>query len=389
MNLAERLAGKIRRDGPVPFDWFVERALYDPRGGFYTGGRGAGRAGRDFVTSPEVGPLFGLLVGRAIDRYWETLGQPDPFVVVEAGAGGGRLAREVLRAEPACLSAMRYVLVERSAALRAAQRELLVIEPPGEAIGPFVPSEDALSPLARAGPVFTALDDLPARSFEGVVLANELLDNLPFGIAQWSGETWEEIRVGLAGGPGADRELAEVVVPAAESDAAALNALTSGVDVPPGARMPIERGVEEWLRTCAAAMSRGVVVLIDYMDTLEGVIARGPHGWLRTYRGHASGGPPLEHPGSQDITADVVSEQLVRAARSAGFRVVEECSQSDWLSALGVEEMVESGRAVWGERARLGDVEAIAARSSVTEAAALTDPASLGAHRVVTLSKAW
>src|SRR4051812_20897740 len=114
------IAQLIHREGPVTFDRFMEAALYGD-GGFFAEGRGAGRAGRDFVTSPEVGPLFGACVARALDRLWRVLDQPDPFFVVEAGAGNGRLAREVLRAAPACLAALRYVLVERSAPLRAEQ----------------------------------------------------------------------------------------------------------------------------------------------------------------------------------------------------------------------------------------------------------------------------
>src|SRR5215218_6545670 len=119
--LAERIAERIRREGPIPFDRFVDAALYDEEGGFFARGGGAGRAGRDFVTSPEVGVLFGTLMARFLDRVWSELARPDPFVVVEAGAGRGRLAADVLRARPDCTPALRYVLVERSAALRAAQ----------------------------------------------------------------------------------------------------------------------------------------------------------------------------------------------------------------------------------------------------------------------------
>ena len=118
--LAERIAERIRREGPIPFDRFVDTALYDEPGGFFARGGGAGRAGRDFVTSPEVGVLFGALVARFLDRGWSELSRPDPFVVVDAGAGRGRLASDVLRAEPDCGRALRYVLVERTAALRAA-----------------------------------------------------------------------------------------------------------------------------------------------------------------------------------------------------------------------------------------------------------------------------
>jgi SAM-dependent MidA family methyltransferase len=79
-------------DGLRPLSAVLEAALYDPATGFYeTGGR-AGRRG-DFLTSPEVGPLFGAVVARALDRWWDGLGRPDPFVVVDAGAGPGTLAR--------------------------------------------------------------------------------------------------------------------------------------------------------------------------------------------------------------------------------------------------------------------------------------------------------
>ncbi len=85
---------RIHRGGPIRFGAFMDLALYGPQGFFARGG-GAGRSGQDFITSPEVGPLFGVCVARALAAEWERLGEPDPFLVVEAGAGNGRLAREV------------------------------------------------------------------------------------------------------------------------------------------------------------------------------------------------------------------------------------------------------------------------------------------------------
>src|SRR3954463_11195059 len=105
------LADRIARDGSVRFDVAMELLLYGDDGFFTTGG-GAGRRA-DFITSPEVGPLFGAVIANAIDTEWHRLGRPDPFVVVEAGAGRGALARAVLDARPACSPALRYVCVER------------------------------------------------------------------------------------------------------------------------------------------------------------------------------------------------------------------------------------------------------------------------------------
>jgi SAM-dependent MidA family methyltransferase len=362
-------------------------ALYEPDVGFFASGHGAGRAGRDFVTSPEVGSLFGACVARALDRSWRELGAPDPFVVVEAGAGNGRLARDVLRAHPECERALHYVLVEVSAALRDEQRERLELEPPDEALGPFAkaaPDDDAPIPVSGSGPVMVSLEQLPALELTGVVLANELLDNLPFGIAHASGAGWMEVRIATA----AAGVFEEVLVPAEPTDADALDAIVEGLTVPLGARLPIPRGVDAWLSACARMLRHGTLIAVDYVDDALGLLERGAaDGWLRTYRAHARGGAALDTPGTQDITADVVREQLVHAARRSGFTIAADDAQADWLRGLGIEALADEGRRQWETRAHIGDLEALAGRSRVTEASALTDPAGLGAHRVVTLSR--
>ncbi|HEX5613585.1 MAG TPA: SAM-dependent methyltransferase [Acidimicrobiia bacterium] len=382
MSATERLEQLIRREGPIPFDRFVEVALYEPGAGFFATGRGPGRAGRDFVTSPETGSLFGRLVARALDRSWGALGRPDPFVVVDAGAGTGRLAREVLRAGPACAPALRYVMVERSAALRTAQRELVRVEPADEAFGPYVEGPDDERTIAPgSGPVVTAIAELPALEVEGVVIANELLDNLPFGVAVRRDGGWCEVMVALDGDGGFD----EVVVPASRPDAAALDATTAGVVVPDGVRLPIPRGIDGWVEATGAMLRRGHLVAIDYTVSAAAAITRG--GWLRTYRAHAAGESPLWRPGEQDITADVVVEHLERSARAHGFVPVSRVRQADWLRSLGIDDDVNVARDTWRARAHIGDLEAIAARSVVHEADALCDPTGLGAHTVCTFTR--
>src|SRR5690349_9873553 len=170
--LPARLAERLAHGRTLTFPEFVEHALYDPVEGFYAaGGRAGGRG--DFLTSPEVGPLFGALVARWLDRTWLDLGRPDPFVVVDAGAGPGTLARTVRVAEPTCAPALVYVLVERS----ALQRELHAEHLPGwvgEAEGEEL-DRRAAAPLDGAGPLFVSSPGMPSR-WDGAAVANELLD---------------------------------------------------------------------------------------------------------------------------------------------------------------------------------------------------------------------
>lgn len=375
---------RIRRNGPITFAAFQDAALYEPDGGFFASGGGAGRAGRDFLTSPEVGTLFGALVARHLDAVWRHQGAPDPFVVVEVGAGRGRLAADVLRAAPACAPALRYLLVERSARLREEQRALLALEPVDEVLGPFVVStdpDDPASPLPGTGPIFAALEDLPAVELEGMVLANELLDNLPIRIVERTADGWDEVRVGIDESAGAQR-LIEVLVPADAGLIAEAAVVAGDLPIAPGTRLPVPIEIVDWCARIAAMLRRGEVVLLDYADETHGLVARGVEGWLRTYRLQGRGTHPLDQPGRQDITCDVPLGYLRAVGARVGFVPDVESTQAEWLRGLGIEELVEEGREVWRARAHLGDLEAIAGASRVGEAEALTDPDGLGAHVV-------
>lgn len=367
--MADRLGERIRRHGPVPFSVFMEHALYDPDGGFYSRGGSAGRRG-DFLTSPEVGPLFGALIARALDQWWVVAGRPAPFVVVDAGAGPGTLARSVLAAAPECLTALRYVLVELSATQRAKHAEYLPIEPAvAAAIGHAgEPDTDVPTVLAAPGPVFVSLAELPAVPAH-VIMANELLDNLPVDIVEWGGERWSEVLVGVDGD-----EFVEVRVPA--TDELARWASESVPEPAPGARLPVQRAAQRWLADALDLLAPlGRLVVIDYTATTLELSTRP---WLRTYRGHDRGGEPLDDPGRQDITVDVDIDQLARVQPPTATH-----TQADFLSSHGMLVLVDEGRRVWKRRARFGDLAALAARSRISEADALNDPNGLGAFTVL------
>ena len=356
IGIPEALGRLLAERGRLRFDEYVDWALYDAGHGFFATSGGAGRGGADFITSPEVGPLFAAVVARWLDGVWADLGRPDPFTVVEAAAGRGALAIGVRAARPTCAPALRWVLVERSAALRARQREHLPVDAgPGPAGG---------------GPRFSSAADLPAGPVVGVVLANELLDNLPFRLFERSSTSWQEVWV-TAGRDG----LVEVLGDAPGAVAMELDRLAP--DAVAGARVPRQEAAGEWVGRALSLVERGRVLVVDYADATASLAARPPEQWLRTYRSHDHGGSPLEGPGSQDITVEVALDQLPAVDRAA------HSTQADWLRAQRIDDLVDAARAVWAQRAGIGDLAAVRARSTVSEADALTDPDGLGAFTVL------
>ena len=369
-TLAERIAQRIARHGPIPFSAFMEAALYDEVDGFYAAGGHAGRRG-DFLTSVEVGPLFGAVVATALDTWWDDLARPDPFVVVDAGAGPGTLARTLLAAQPRCAPALRLVLVERSAAQRARHVEGLPLVPAAEAFAGVDDDEhDDGHDLAGSstwqtgrGPLVVSLAELPVGPFTGVVIANELLDNLAFDVLVWDG-SWRTTLVTAD----VDGRLGEITVPASRVPA------DLPIDVPLGARVPIAADAHHWVEDVLGRLQRGRLVAFDYTAASADLARRPWRDWLRTYRANERGVHPLREPGTQDITADVPLDQLPAASRVS--------TQAEWLVEHGIDGLVEEGRRTWIERAGIADLAAMKARSRIREADALLDPRGLGSFTV-------
>jgi SAM-dependent MidA family methyltransferase len=368
--LHERIVAVIDRHGPIGFDQYMDIALYDPIDGFYCRGGTAGRRG-DFLTSPEVGPLFGAVIARALDGWWDDLGCPGAFVVVECGAGPGTLARSVLAAAPRCAAALRYVLVERSATQRGRHGELLALDYPAVAFPPLDDDDTRIdgTQIDVSGPIVVSLAELPALGITGVVLANELLDNLAFAVIERSAGGWNEVLVGHH-----DGHLVDVLVPAPPGYCAMAAALAPGASI--GQRIPVQVGIWSWLSDVLGIIERGVLVCFDYGRSTGEMAAT--RGWLRTHRRHVGGTDPLASPGDYDVTADVALDQLDRVARPTTIE-----TQAAFLARFGIGELVAQGRAVWEARASVGDVAALTARSRVREAEALMDPDGLGGFAVM------
>jgi SAM-dependent MidA family methyltransferase len=340
-SAAESITAAIQAaGGAISFEQYMGLALYG-EGGFYQDGGKAGRRG-NFITSPEVGPLFAAVIARYLDDCWNELGCPSSFDVVEVGAGPGTLARGIVDAQPKCMSALKYVAVEISEAQRALH--------PG-----FVDS----------------VEHFPDRTIQGVILANELLDNLPFKLFVYDSK-WMEALVGL----GDDGKFVEVlravdVIPAILPKSAPL-----------GSRAPIQTAASQWLLNVSQKLSRGRVLVFDYCSESTSELAVTPwREWLRTYKDHDRGVHYLIEPGTQDITTQVMIDQLME--------VVPELSvtqQSEWLHKWGIDDLVSEGSSYWEQHKSAPDIAAMKMRSRLNEAQALTDRDGLGAFSAIVLN---
>jgi SAM-dependent MidA family methyltransferase len=321
--------------GAIPFSEYMRLALYG-QGGFYTTGGRAGRRDGDFITSPEVGPLFGTVIARALDAWWKELGSPSRFDVVECGAGPGTLARSILAAQPECFGAMHYVAVEISASQRA-------LHPQG----------------------VESRETMPDDPITGVILANELLDNLPFRLFVFDGLWMEAFVAQASGGQFVEVLRTSDVVPSCLPRTAPL-----------GSRAPIQDAAASWVRDCLSKIDHGRLLLFDYCSASTAEIAFTPwREWLRTYRDQGRGVHYLYDPGSQDITAQVLLDQL-----PSGFST---STQAEFLTRWGIDELVREGSDYWESMKQAPDVAAMKMRSRSNEASILTDPSGLGVFSVL------
>jgi SAM-dependent MidA family methyltransferase len=295
-TVAARIRRAIEERGPISFGEFMDLALYGP-GGFYDQPP-VGRGGH-FLTSPHVHPVFAELLLRALLDLRDPLGRPEPLPIVEVGAGDGTLAANLLRLlEERGGPAVDYAVVERSPGARAALADLpvRVTERLGDAEHP-----DAM-----------------------VVVANELLDNLPFRRVRGTRDGVVEIRIDTDGDG-----FVEVDVPC-DPNVAKLAAEQG--PLAPGQEAIVPVGAIGFVDELATTIRRGYALLIDYGSAI------GPSSDVHGYRAHRVVENVLRDPGSADITAGVDFGAIVRRAERGGLRSLGLASQRDVLLALGFAE---------------------------------------------------
>lgn len=328
------------------FDAYVERCLYG-QDGFYATSGTAGRRRGDFLTSPEVGPLFGAVLTRALVATWQAAGRPEPFTVHDVGCGPGTLLRTVSVALDDLVAAG-----ELSARERAAW---------------------SLVGVDRVTTDGASVTELPDDLSTSVVVANELLDNLPFRVLVGGAGLDGLAEVRVSTGPDGP---VEVVGPVDGGGAPAWFPADAVEGLAVGRRSPLLEQARAWVDAVLARNPLAVLVFDYGAPTTVELVERG--GWLRTYRRHHRGHDPLTEPGRSDITTDVAWDQLPTPDRLE--------TQADFLRRWGVDGLVDEGRRRWREAAAAPNVTALRMRSRTVEVDALLDPDGLGGWWVASWS---
>jgi SAM-dependent MidA family methyltransferase len=315
-----RLIREIRREieahgGALPFDRYMELVLYSPALGYYTAGARKFGAEGDFVTAPEISPVFGRCLARQAKQILRELDGGD---LLEFGAGTGRLAADML-AELEILGSLpeHYFILELSPELQQRQRQTI---------------EDRIPHLSER---VVWLQEPPTAGFRGLVVANEVLDAMPVhrfrfepqGISEQYVE-WKDERFRLCWRPPKDPTLEQAV---------------AGLDLEPGYESEINQRAAPWVRQLSDTLEAGVVILIDYgYPRAEFYHPQRNSGTLMCHYRHLAHSDPLVYPGLQDITAHVDFTAVAEAAQRAGLRVCGYTSQAFFLMGCGLDQIMGS-----------------------------------------------
>ena len=321
---SERLRTRIQEQilaagGAIPFSRFMELSLYAPGLGYYSAGATKFGAAGDFVTAPELGPLFAACVADSLTPVMQQLGPAAD--IVELGGGSGAFAEVALKkllaadALPA-----RYAILEPSADLRARQQERL---------------REHLNPLLYD--LVDWLDAPPQEPWDGVLFANEVIDALPTPrFTLRDGEVFEE-HVALDG----EGRFVRMDRPADALLAAAVRHVERARNegpFPDGYRSELLPQLPYWIQAVIGGMRNGAMLFVDYgYPRGEYYNAQRSDGTLRAFRRHHLVDDVLALPGLQDITASVDFTALAEAGTGAGFDLSGYCAQASFLIGNGLE----------------------------------------------------
>jgi SAM-dependent MidA family methyltransferase len=316
-------------DRRITFAKFMDLALYHPTAGYYTRQDSFIGPQGDFVTSPHLGHDFGELLAVQVAEFWQRLDRPSPFTIVEMGAGQGLITGDLLhylaQVYPDCFATVEYQIVEKSAAMRAAQQQRL---------GQW---GDRIQWLT--------LDDILDDSITGCFLSNELADALPVHLIERTETGWQEVYVTVAKDD--SETLQETSGPLSTPRLTEYFELV-GIDLADpqytvGYRTEVHLAALDWMKTVANKLRRGYVLTVDYGYPASRYYNRArSQGTLQCYYQHAHHNDPYLNLGQQDITAHVNFTALERQGEAVGLTTVGVTQQAMFLMALGLGDRLSA-----------------------------------------------
>ncbi len=314
--LRQLIIDRIKREGPISFKDFMEMALYYPHYGYYTSAETDIGSRGDFYTSPHVHPVFGALIGRQVEEMWRALEEPEEFHIIEAGAGRGYLAADMLAylSDTPFFSAIRYTIVEMSPFMRQKQEQLLA---------PFADRVRWTKSLAET------------EEARGCIVSNELFDAFPVHSILRDGDRVKEIYVAADGDGLVEEQRACGPLVSAYLE-------EFGIELPPEYRTEINLELKNWLKDAGQTLSEGFILSIDYgypaWDYYGPARSRGT---LVCYYKHQDSENPYAYVGMQDMSAHVNFSAVKKWGEEAGFRTIGYCPQGTFLVALGIDDVLE------------------------------------------------
>jgi len=364
--LQQLIIERIHKEGPLTFAEYMRIALYELHYGYYVSGPARMGWEGDYYTSSDVSTFFAHCLARQLYQWWQKLGQPSPFMVLEQGAGRGELAQQVQNWARQGFPDFNAALTYRIEDIRLGQ--------------------DANAPLPDAQKNAGKLPTAPS-----VILSNELIDAFPVHIVQVWDKRLYEMYVDVQEG-----HLCEIL---SEPSTAEIASYLDHYHIPwqtfpDGWRAEINLDAFHWMERTAHLLRRGFVLVIDYGDKAKELYT--PYrrrGTLTCYFNHQMNEQPLIRPGEQDITAYVNFTALIEEGRRHSLRLHKFTTQRLWLTEMGIAEELEQKRrsdfaAADTERATdRGQVALLNWYNLRQRVAALTDPAGMGNFKVLILRR--
>ncbi|NWF52594.1 MAG: SAM-dependent methyltransferase [Nitrospirae bacterium] len=314
-KLEQKIIEKIRKEGPISFETFMEMALYEPGLGYYASERTEiGKSG-DFYTSAHIHYAFGAMIGRQIEEMWEIMGRPEDFLIIEIGTGAGYMCKDILDfLRSRSSNSLNYLIIENNPFMQNRQMRLL---------------EDHLDKIKWV----YSLSGL--RNLRGCIVSNELLDAFPVSLIEME-DSLKEVFVTV------DKDIFRELKRDPSKPTLFDYLKEFSIELSKGYRTEINLRIKDWLKFVNDALSEGFILTIDYGYPANDYYSEERNrGTLLCYHKHQLVEDPYINIGEQDMTAHVNFSSVKKWGEELGFKTIGFCQQGTFLISLGIDEIVQ------------------------------------------------